>query len=141
MDWHVNWNIAGVQHPLYRHFHMLLLVMHLDSERPVAAAAVVVVDSLVVKSIVAAHMSRMYHQFVRKPIASVWPAVAAEYPMMMLTHVVHLKSKLKHTHKWSIEWRRVIDTEKKSWRPTYSIRCLNFRKCAMDHCHRVVVYE
>lgn len=90
MDWHVNWNIASVQCPLYQHSHMFLSAIGLDS---VAAA---VVDNLVAKSIVVAHMFRMYHQFVRKPIVSVWLAVAVEYPMM---HAVQLCMKLKRKQK------------------------------------------
>lgn len=94
MDWHMNWNIASVRQPLYRHFHMFLLVIDLDLEMMAA-----VVDSLAVESIVAAHMFRMYHQFVRKPIVSVWLAMAVENPMlmmMMMMHAVQLKLKLKN---------------------------------------------
>lgn len=100
MDWHVNWNIVSVQHqrppPLYRHFHRFLLVIGLDLATLEAAAAAVVVDNLVVISIVVAHMFQKYHQFVRKPTASVWLAVVAVYPMMMMMmqmHVVQLKLK------------------------------------------------
>lgn len=88
MDWRVNWNIVVVQRQLYQHFRMFSLVMELDLEMVAA-----VVDSLVVKSIVVAHMFRMYRQFVHKPIVSVWLAAAVEYLKMM--HVVRLKSKFK----------------------------------------------
>lgn len=106
MDWHVNWNIASVRQPLYRHSHMFLPVMNLDLEMVAA-----VVDSLVVKSIVVAHMFRMYHQFVRKPIVSVWLAVAVEYPMtmMMMVLALQLKFKLKNKLCFSCSWHRVIN--------------------------------